>query len=105
MKKHFCWIALVLIFSACSKNKSDDGNNGNNNGTTGTGGSAQLGAGIVYYDWATEGALKVDLKTGVKGTFLAYNTRRNSWDVSQDNTWLLESTDDPDNYDGEVYTI
>ena len=102
MKKHLYGIALVLIFSACSKNKSDDGSN---NGTTGTGGSAQLGAGIVYYDWATEGVLKVDLKTGVKGAFLPYNTGRNGWDVSQDNTWLLESEDDPNDHDGEIYTI
>jgi len=101
MTKHLYGLALVILFSACSKNKDDDGNN---NGTTGTG-AAPLGAGIVYYDWATEGLKKVDLQTGVKGTFQPYNTKRNGWDVSRDNTWLLESKDDPDDYDGEVYTI
>jgi len=104
MKKHLYWIAFVLMIAACSKAAGgDDGttdpNTGTNTGTT------QLGTGILYYDWATEGVQKMDLKTGVKGVFLPYNTRRNGWDVSRDNVWLLESRDDPNDYDGEIYTI
>lgn len=105
MKKHLYWMALVLIVSACTKSKDDDGT-GNDPGTTpGTGNTQQLGSGMIYYDWATEGTLKVDLKTGVKGTLLKDNTRRNSWDISRDHTWLLEVTDAPNNYDNELYTI
>ena len=101
MKKHLYWMALVLLVSACSKNTGND----DNETTPGIGGSGQLGTGMVYYDWATDGVLKVDLKTGVKGKLLAYYTRRNGWDISQDNTWLLEATDYPQDYDAELYTI
>jgi hypothetical protein len=94
-------MALVLIVSACSKSTGDD-----DNGTTpGTGPIQQLGAGMIYYGWATEGILKVDLKTGVKGQALMYNTRRNGWDISRDHTLLLEVTEAPNNYDTELYTI
>jgi hypothetical protein len=103
MKKHLYWMAFILFFSACSKSKGDEDDQTPPPGT-GTG-STQLGAGMVYYDWATEGILKVDLKTGVKGTLLKDNTRRNSWDISRDHTWLLEVTDAPQNYDNELYTI
>ncbi|AEV97770.1 hypothetical protein A4D02_16005 [Niastella koreensis] len=104
MKKHLYWIALVLLISACSK--AGGGDDGTTDPVTGTNtGATQPGTGILYYDWATEGVKKLDLKTGVKATFLPYNTRRNGWDVSRDNTWLLESRDDPDDYDGEIYTI
>jgi hypothetical protein len=103
MRKHLYWMALVLIVSACSKSKRDDDDQTPPPGT-GTG-STQLGAGMVYYDWATEGILKADLKTGVKGTLLQDNTRRNSWDISRDNTLLLEVTDDSQDYDAEIYTI
>jgi hypothetical protein len=104
MKKHLYRIALVVLFAACSK--ANGGDDGTTDPVTGTNtGATQLGSGMLYYDWATEGVNKLDLKTGVKATFLPYNTRRNGWDVSRDNTWLLESRDDPDDYDGEIYTI
>jgi len=103
MKRHLCWLALILIFSACTKNDKTADDNGTAPGQ-GTGGT-QLGSGIIYYSWATEGELKIDLKTGVKGQFMQYDTRRNGWDVSQDNTLVLESRDDPDDYDAEIYTI
>jgi hypothetical protein len=103
MKKHYYWLALVLLLSACSKSQGGDDDNGT---TPGTGnGPGQLGSGIVYYDWATEGIHKVDLKTGVKALALPYNTSRNGWDISRDNTLVLEAKDDPDDYDAEVYTI
>jgi hypothetical protein len=92
-------MALVLIVSACSKGTGDDDND-----TPGTN-FGQLGAGMIYYGWATEGILKVDLKTGVKGQALQNNTRRNSWDISRDHTWLLEVTEVSNNYDNELYTI
>src|SRR5690349_7627303 len=104
MKKHLYWMALVLIVSvsACSKNTGDEDDAGT---TPGTGGTQQLGSGMIYFGWATECILKADLKTGVKGTLLQDNTRRNSWDISRDHTWLLEVTDAPRNYDNELYTI
>ncbi|THU34931.1 hypothetical protein FAM09_23350 [Niastella caeni] len=100
MKKHLYWMALVLFLSACSK-PNDDDETGTKPGT----GFTALGAGMIYYAWATDGLLKVDLKTGVKGTFLKDNTNRNSWDISRDHTWLVEVTDAPQNYDNELYTI
>jgi len=104
MKKHLYWIAVVLLIAACSK--AGGGDNGTTDPVTGEPtGTSQLGKGILYYDWATEGANKFDLQTGVKATFLPYNTSRNGWDVSRDNTWVIESKDDPDDYDNEVYTI
>jgi dipeptidyl aminopeptidase/acylaminoacyl peptidase len=105
MKKHLYGLALVLLVSACSKSKDGDADTGTTPGTGGATGITQMGAGMVYYDWATEGILKVDLKTGVKGQALQGNTRRNSWDISRDNTWLLEVTDAPQSYDDELYTI
>jgi hypothetical protein len=100
MKKHLYWMALVLIFSACSKsNSADDNEPAPRTGYT------QLGSGMIYYAWATEGILKVDLKTGVKGQFLKGNTSRNGWDVSRDNTLLLEAADRSGDYDAETYTI
>jgi hypothetical protein len=104
MKKHLYWIALVLLIAACSK--AGGGDDGTTDPVTGTGtGGTQLGNGILYYNWATDGPLKLDLKTGVKSTFLPYNTSRNGWDVSRDNTWVIESRDDPNDYDNEVYII
>lgn len=103
MKKHLYWITLALFLSACSKS---NGNNDDTQTPPGDGaGNGQLGAGIVYYDWATEGIMKVDLKTGVKALGLRYNTRRNGWDISRDHTVVLEATDHPDDYDAELYTI
>lgn len=93
-------MALVLLVSACTKT-----NEGDDTGTTPGTGYTALGAGMIYYGWATEGILKVDLKTGVKGTLLKNDTRRNSWDISRDHTWLLEVTDAPQSYDNELYTI
>jgi dipeptidyl aminopeptidase/acylaminoacyl peptidase len=98
MRKHVYWIALVLIVSACSKSTGDDDNETLPD-------FAQPGSGMIYYDWSTEGILKVDLKTGVKGQAFKYYTRRNGWDISRDHTWLLEATDNPQDYDNEVYTI
>ena len=103
MSKHLFWMALALMFTACSKSK--DGNNGNGGNPLPGTGFSQLGAGLVYFDWATEGILKADLKTGEKAKALIYNTRRNGWDISRDNTLQLEVTDHPDDYDAELYTI
>jgi len=107
MKKHLYWLALILLFSACSKSKGGDDDNGTTpgNGNGGGTGGGQLGAGVVYYDWSTEGISKVDLKTGVKSLAMQYNTSRNGIDVSRDNTIILESKDDPNDYDAEIYTI
>ncbi|NML21855.1 hypothetical protein HHL16_13270 [Pseudoflavitalea sp. G-6-1-2] len=108
MSKHLFWIALALMLNACSKGKGDNGGGDGGNpgpGTNPGNGNVQLGTGVVYFDWATEGISKVDLNTGVKARALIYNTRRNGWDISRDNTLLLEVTDHPDDYDAELYTI
>ena len=108
MKKHLYWIALVLLIEACSKaGGGADGTTDPGTGTgTGTGtGVTQLGTGILYYNWATDGPVKLDLKTGERSAFLPYNTSRNSWDVSRDNTWVIESRDATDDYDNEEYII
>ncbi|WP_276482394.1 TolB family protein [Paraflavitalea pollutisoli] len=101
MKKLVYWLSLVVLLAACSKDKPED----DNNGTTPGGGFKALGAGFIYYDWATEGIQKVNLQTGVKGQAMVSDTRRNGWDISRDHTLLLEAKDHPDDYDNELYTI
>lgn len=102
MKKLVYWLSLVVLVTACSKDKPGDDDNGT---TPGGGGFKALGAGFIYYDWANEGIQKVNLQTGVKGQAMVSDTRRNGWDISRDHTLLLEARDHPNDYDAELYTI
>jgi len=105
MRNIFYWIALVILFTACKKSGGNEGP-GTGPGTgPGNNGTYSYGTGTIYYRWATEGVLKVDLKTAERGQALRYNTSRNGWDISRDGTMLIVAEDAPGDYDAEMYTI
>ncbi|UAY55415.1 TolB-like translocation protein [Arachidicoccus terrestris] len=62
-------------------------------------------SGSLYFDWATDGILKMDLRTGESVSILASDVRRNGWDISRDAKQLLYATASPDHdYDANQYT-
>ena len=72
-------LALLILF-ACSKDKVDNG------------GFDQYPSaiqGTIYYDWATEGILKMSLPDGTGGSFIPDDSKLNSFDISRDGKWKL----------------
>ncbi len=67
---------VLLLLTGCSKDSSpgDDMRNGY---------PSQL-SGTIYYDWATEGVLKMSLPDGVGGAFIPDDSKLNNFDISQD---------------------
>lgn len=93
--KKLCVVAFVLSFIIMACGKKD----GNGIG----GGNSSLGSGNLYYEWADQGILKLDLSTTVKSHV---SSSPNGWDISSDGTKMLQSTDDAaSNYNKEFYTI
>lgn len=91
----FIAIALLFCFASCSK--KDDG-------PAGAGNTDHL-PGIVYYDWATEGVLKMNLATGIKSTVLPDDDGRYAWDISRDGrTMLISGKSEDQDYDANLYT-
>jgi dipeptidyl aminopeptidase/acylaminoacyl peptidase len=91
------FIAAVLLFCLASCSKKDDG-------PAGTGNTKNL-PGIIYYDWATEGLLKMNLATGTKSTVLPDDNKRYAWDISRDGKTMLISAEPEDqDYDANLYT-
>lgn len=70
-------IFTVLIFAACSKDEGDENWQGGKY-------PSEL-KGTIYYDWATEGILKITLPQGTGGAFLPDDTKLNNFDISRDN--------------------
>lgn len=87
------WMAFII--SSCGKKDTV---------TPGQGGSGYGITGNIMFDWATEGILKIDLKTGKGSTVLPSNTSRYGWDVSRDGKKMLQSMEDPDDLDANLYT-
>src|SRR5699024_3972099 len=97
-------LGLIGVFScfllpSCSKKSSvtpHDNNKGN--GLSGS----------IYFKWANEGVLKLDLTPGTKSTVLLQNSSLNSWDISRDQKLILEVSDAPTTvqhyYNADVYT-
>ncbi len=86
---------LSFIIAACGKK------DGNGNGIGG--GNSSLGSGNLYYEWADQGILKLNLSTTVRSHV---SSSPNGWDISSDGTKMLQSTDDAaSNYNKEFYTI
>lgn len=86
MKKIFSlslYVFTLLMFVACSKDVDDD-----SGGTTIY--PAEL-KGTIYYDWATEGILKISLPDGVGGSFIPDDAKLNNFDISRDGKWKLTS--------------
>jgi len=79
-------ILLIFFFSACSKNEEvkPDGENGYPSTLKGT----------IYYDWATEGILKITLPDGVGSAFIPDNSKLNNFDVSRDGKHKLTVVDE-----------
>ncbi|WP_437918796.1 hypothetical protein [Sphingobacterium sp. LRF_L2] len=75
-------ILCFLFFVACSK---DDGNDvGGVNGMY----PADL-KGTIYYNWASEGILKISLPDGTGSSFIPDDSKLNNIDVSRDGKWKL----------------
>jgi Tol biopolymer transport system component len=90
--------AIFIFFCLCSCSKKDDP-------SPQPGGGKGYGvSGSVMFNWATEGILKIDLATGVRSTVLPENTSRYGWDISRDGKKILQSTEDPDDLDANIYT-
>jgi len=74
---------LALLLGSCKKNGEEGGQQNAHypsslNGT-------------IYYDWATEGILQVQLPSGDGGSFIPDDTKLNSFDVSRDGKYRLTS--------------
>lgn len=78
-------ISMIMVFlmllSACSKEKNgpDGGENGYPSALSGT----------IYYDWASEGILKVSLPDGIGSAFIPDNSKLNNFDISRDGKYKL----------------
>lgn len=74
-------VGYLMLLTACSKdnNGPDGGDNGYPSALTGT----------IYYDWATEGILKVSLSDGVGSTFIPDKSKLNNFDISRDGRYKL----------------
>jgi len=98
MKKYGMWIVAGLScwLMACSKKDDPAPHPGGDNGYD--------IPGAIIFDWATEGILKIDLETGTRSTVLPDNTARYGWDISRDGKKILQSTEDPDDLDANIYT-
>ena len=75
-------ILLVSFLSRCSKDNDpapDGSQNGYPSGLKGT----------IYYDWATEGVLKMTLPDGVGAAFIPETSKLNNFDVSRDGKYKL----------------
>lgn len=103
-------LLILAILPGCSKSNGGLGNNGNGggngNGGNGTGGNTTLGTGTIYVDWATEGLLKIDLKTSQLSTVIQNMIPVHNVDISLDNKKILTCTDAPGtDYDANLITL
>ncbi len=93
-----CFLVIISCLSLFSCNKNDAPSPGkekdNGYGLSGS----------IIFNWATEGILKIDLKSGNKSTVLPENNAQYGWDVSRDGQKILQSTDDPNDIDANDYT-
>lgn len=99
--KKMCYtIAIVLLTCSCSKHSNDNPGGDNN---------INYGNGNIYYDWSTsrgdKATYKIELSTAQKSTAFTINPDRHTWDISRDGTIMIESVQDPNNYNGEIYNI
>lgn len=82
MKKLSLTVVFLMLLSACSKDndgRPDGGQDGYPSALTGT----------IYYDWATEGILKMSLPDGVGSAFIPDNSKLNNFDISRDGKYKL----------------
>lgn len=77
---------LLLALGACSKGDADSD-------IPGAGPYPNSLTGTIYYDWATEGILKMSLPDGIGGAFIPDNSKLNNFDISRDGKWRLTVND------------
>ena len=70
-------ITICFLFVGCSK----DENNGEGNPD---GSYPSEMKGTIYYDWATEGILKISLPDGTGSSFIPNDSKLNNFDISRD---------------------
>ncbi|KGE13808.1 hypothetical protein [Sphingobacterium deserti] len=63
--KTIAFFFTVLLLVGCSKDNGPESSIPSNL------------KGTLYFDWADEGTLSIDTETGVKGTFLPSDSKRN----------------------------
>lgn len=86
MKKIFSlslYVFTLFLFVACSKDVDGDRDV--------TEIYPEELKGTIYYDWATEGILKINLPDGVGGSFIPDDAKLNNFDISRDGKWKLTS--------------
>lgn len=74
----FILISICYFFIGCSK----DENKGDDSRLEGI--YPKEMKGTIYYDWATEGILKIRLPDGSGGSFIPDNSKLNNFDISRD---------------------
>ncbi|TDS11692.1 TolB family protein [Sphingobacterium paludis] len=74
-------LSSFLFLASCSKNDGP--------GEVGPGQYPNNLNGTIYYDWATEGILKMSLPDGTGGSFIPDNTKLNNFDISRDGNLRL----------------
>ncbi|TZF86164.1 hypothetical protein FW774_03700 (plasmid) [Pedobacter sp. BS3] len=85
------FIGLMLLSLSCKKDRS--------------GSKGALGSGNVYFTWADEGTLKINLQSGAKSLVLPNDTKQNGFDVSKDQKRILVQEDVPGQYDTQRFKI
>lgn len=71
----------LFVFFSCSKEDPTE------NGKEGAYPSDLKGT--IYYDWSTEGVLKVSLPDGMGGSFIPSDSKLNNFYISRDGKWKL----------------
>ena len=78
-------ITILLQIGGCSKDNHNSGADDSNH-------TYPLDLkGAIYYDWATEGALKLSLPDGTGSSFIPNDSKLNNFDISRDGKWKLTS--------------
>ncbi|QNL51650.1 PD40 domain-containing protein [Olivibacter sp. SDN3] len=80
--------SLLLSFFILSCSKDSD-TQPDGDGAGGENFYPQDLTGTIYYDWATEGIIKVELPSGTGGSFIPDKGKLNSFDVSKDGKYRL----------------
>lgn len=81
-------VFLIALLMACSKGDGDGP------GNPGGGPYPATLTGTIYYDWASEGILKISLPDGTGGAFIPDNFKLNNFDISIDGKHKLTVVDE-----------
>ncbi|HUH19507.1 hypothetical protein [Albibacterium sp.] len=82
---------------ACNKDKDDLGSP--------AGSELKKLPGNIYYKWADEGIFVLNLPSASQSLLLQDKIRRNDWDISFDNKYVLECSDVQGDYQASQFTL